>query len=92
MLLADQDQSWKEEVVAMQSWLQGPLKASCVSDGAQTGGATLEEGAAELSVPHRAVPHPSQLYGQLPKFQDGDLTLYQSNAILRHLGRSFGES
>lgn len=34
----------------------------------------------------------SQLYGQLPKFQDGDLTLYQSNAILRHLGRSLGES
>ena len=31
MLLADQDQSWKEEVVAMQTWLQGPLKASCVS-------------------------------------------------------------
>ncbi|XP_041498702.1 glutathione S-transferase P-like [Microtus oregoni] len=30
------------------------------------------------------------LYGQLPKFQDGDLTLYQSNAILRHLGRSLG--
>ncbi|XP_010836129.1 PREDICTED: glutathione S-transferase P [Bison bison bison] len=59
MLLADQGQSWKEEVVAMQSWLQGPLKASC-------------------------------LYGQLPKFQDGDLTLYQSNAILRHLGRTLG--
>ncbi|XP_068833383.1 glutathione S-transferase P [Capricornis sumatraensis] len=59
MLLADQDRSWKEEVVAMQSWLQGPLKASC-------------------------------LYGQLPKFQDGDLTLYQSNAILRHLGRTLG--
>ena len=92
MLLADQDQSWKEEVVTKESWLQGPLKASCVSDGAQTGGATLEEGAAELSVPHRAVPHPSQLYGQLPKFQDGDLTLYQSNAILRHLGRTLGES
>lgn len=34
---------------------------------------------------------PPQLYGQLPKFQDGDLTLYQSNAILRHLGRSLGE-
>ncbi|CAD7688745.1 unnamed protein product [Nyctereutes procyonoides] len=32
----------------------------------------------------------SCLYGQLPKFQDGDLTLYQSNAILRHLGRSLG--
>nr|XP_058925405.1 glutathione S-transferase P [Kogia breviceps] len=59
MLLADQGQSWKEEVVTKESWLHGPLKASC-------------------------------LYGQLPKFQDGDLILYQSNAILRHLGRSFG--
>ncbi|XP_064348131.1 glutathione S-transferase P isoform X2 [Camelus dromedarius] len=59
MLLADQGQSWKEEVVTKETWLQGPLKASC-------------------------------LYGQLPKFQDGDLTLYQSNAILRHLGRSLG--
>ncbi|XP_047603287.1 glutathione S-transferase P isoform X2 [Lutra lutra] len=59
MLLADQGQSWKEEVVTKETWLQGPLKASC-------------------------------LYGQLPKFQDGDLTLYQSNAILRHLGRTFG--
>uniref|UniRef100_A0A8C0CHF3 Glutathione S-transferase n=1 Tax=Balaenoptera musculus TaxID=9771 RepID=A0A8C0CHF3_BALMU len=57
MLLADQDQSWKEEVVTMETWPS--LKASC-------------------------------LYGQLPKFQDGDLTLYQSNAILRHLGRSLG--
>uniref|UniRef100_A0A8C3VZG1 Glutathione S-transferase n=1 Tax=Catagonus wagneri TaxID=51154 RepID=A0A8C3VZG1_9CETA len=57
MLLADQDQSWKEEVVTMETW--PPLKPSC-------------------------------LYGQLPKFQDGDLTLYQSNAILRHLGRSLG--
>ncbi|CAD7670513.1 unnamed protein product [Nyctereutes procyonoides] len=27
----------------------------------------------------------SCLYEQLPKFQDGDLTLYQSNAILQHL-------
>ncbi|XP_072826524.1 glutathione S-transferase P isoform X2 [Vicugna pacos] len=59
MLLADQGQSWKEEVVTKETWLQSPLKASC-------------------------------LYGQLPKFQDGDLTLYQSNAILRHLGRSLG--
>uniref|UniRef100_A0A673TML3 Glutathione S-transferase n=1 Tax=Suricata suricatta TaxID=37032 RepID=A0A673TML3_SURSU len=59
MLLADQGQSWKEEVVTKDTWLQGPLKASC-------------------------------LYGQLPKFQDGDFTLYQSNAILRHLGRTFG--
>ncbi|XP_060031913.1 glutathione S-transferase P [Erinaceus europaeus] len=58
-LLADQGQSWQEEVVTKDSWLQGPLKATC-------------------------------LYGQLPKFQDGDLTLYQSNAILRHLGRTLG--
>ncbi|XP_008580126.1 PREDICTED: glutathione S-transferase P [Galeopterus variegatus] len=59
MLLADQGQSWKEEVVSLETWQQGSLKASC-------------------------------LYGQLPKFQDGDLTLYQSNAILRHLGRTLG--
>lgn len=59
MLLADQGQSWKEEVVTIDVWLQGSLKSSC-------------------------------LYGQLPKFEDGDLTLYQSNAILRHLGRSLG--
>ncbi|KAJ8393305.1 hypothetical protein AAFF_G00062060 [Aldrovandia affinis] len=26
------------------------------------------------------------VFGQLPKFQDGDLVLFQSNAILRHLG------
>ncbi|XP_016041761.2 glutathione S-transferase P-like isoform X2 [Erinaceus europaeus] len=59
MLLADQGQSWQEEVVTKEAWRQGPLKATC-------------------------------LYGQLPKFQDGDLTLYQSNAILRHLGRTLG--
>ncbi|KAM4845775.1 glutathione S-transferase P-like [Thomomys bottae] len=59
MLLADQGQTWKEEVVTLEDWGQGTLKASC-------------------------------LFGQLPKFQDGDLTLYQSNAILRHLGRTLG--
>uniref|UniRef100_A0A2K5LYH0 Glutathione S-transferase P n=2 Tax=Cercopithecinae TaxID=9528 RepID=A0A2K5LYH0_CERAT len=59
MLLADQGQSWKEEVVTMETWQEGSLKASC-------------------------------LYGQLPKFQDGDLTLYQSNTFLRHLGRTLG--
>ncbi|CAH6793467.1 RGD1307603 [Phodopus roborovskii] len=48
MLLADQGQSWKEEVVSLDAWGQGTLKTSC-------------------------------LFGQLPKFQDGDLTLYQSN-------------
>nr|22GS_A Chain A, GLUTATHIONE S-TRANSFERASE P1-1 [Homo sapiens]22GS_B Chain B, GLUTATHIONE S-TRANSFERASE P1-1 [Homo sapiens] len=59
MLLADQGQSWKEEVVTVETWQEGSLKASC-------------------------------LFGQLPKFQDGDLTLYQSNTILRHLGRTLG--
>nr|WEM32060.1 glutathione S-transferase pi [Mylopharyngodon piceus] len=32
----------------------------------------------------------SCVFGQLPKFQDGDLVLYQSNAMLRHLGRKHG--
>ncbi|XP_036614876.1 glutathione S-transferase P-like [Trichosurus vulpecula] len=59
MLLADQGQDWKEDVVTMDMWMKGDLKASC-------------------------------LYGQLPKFTDGDLTLYQSNAILRYLGRKYG--
>ncbi|XP_036619049.1 glutathione S-transferase P-like [Trichosurus vulpecula] len=59
MLLADQGQDWKEDIVTMDMWMKGDLKASC-------------------------------LYGQLPKFTDGDLTLYQSNAILRYLGRKYG--
>lgn len=46
--------------------------------------------AARFSSPYREVF--SQLFGQISKFQDGELTLYQSNTILRHLGRSFGES
>ncbi|XP_066576852.1 glutathione S-transferase P [Amia ocellicauda] len=32
----------------------------------------------------------SCVFGQLPKFQDGGFTLYQSNAILRYLGRKHG--
>uniref|UniRef100_A0A6I8NB01 Glutathione S-transferase n=1 Tax=Ornithorhynchus anatinus TaxID=9258 RepID=A0A6I8NB01_ORNAN len=59
MLLADQGLPWKEEVVTIEAWMKGEVKAGC-------------------------------LYGQLPKFLDGDLTLFQSNAILRHLGRSHG--
>uniref|UniRef100_UPI00398E53D7 glutathione S-transferase P-like n=1 Tax=Pristiophorus japonicus TaxID=55135 RepID=UPI00398E53D7 len=59
MLLADQGQTWKEEVVTMDEWSKGTLKKSCV-------------------------------FGQLPKFQDGDFVLVQSNAILRHLGRKHG--
>ncbi|KAM4636643.1 glutathione S-transferase P 1-like [Discoglossus pictus] len=30
------------------------------------------------------------VFGQLPGFKDGDVTLYQSNAILRHLARKHG--
>ncbi|XP_053307171.1 glutathione S-transferase P 1-like isoform X2 [Spea bombifrons] len=32
------------------------------------------------------------VFGQLPRFQDGDFVLYQSNAILRYLGRKHGLS
>ncbi|XP_078064338.1 glutathione S-transferase P-like [Mustelus asterias] len=59
MLLSDQAQVWKEEVVSMDQWTDGALKKSC-------------------------------LFGQLPKFQDGDLVLFQSNTILRHLARKHG--
>ncbi|XP_020824069.1 glutathione S-transferase P [Phascolarctos cinereus] len=59
MLLADQGQTWKEDVVTPDTWMKGDLKATC-------------------------------LYGQLPKFTDGDLILYQSNAVLRYLGRKYG--
>ncbi|PIO23587.1 hypothetical protein AB205_0215930, partial [Aquarana catesbeiana] len=31
------------------------------------------------------------VFGQLPQFSDGDFVLYQSNAILRYLGRKFGD-
>ncbi|KAM3914070.1 glutathione S-transferase P 1-like [Leptodactylus fuscus] len=30
------------------------------------------------------------VFGQLPKFKDGDFVLYQSNSILRYLGRKYG--
>nr|ACO51859.1 Glutathione S-transferase P 1 [Aquarana catesbeiana] len=30
------------------------------------------------------------VFGQIPAFKDGDFTLYQSNAILRHLARKHG--
>nr|AEX59322.1 glutathione-S-transferase Pi [Triaenodon obesus] len=59
MLLSDQGQVWKEEVVSLEQWTEGTLKKSC-------------------------------LFGQLPKFQDGNLVLFQSNAVLRHLARKHG--
>ena len=52
MLLADQGQTWEEEVVTKEA---------------------------------------SRLYGQFPKFQDGDLTLYQSNATPGPLPRAVWE-
>nr|XP_033776865.1 glutathione S-transferase P 1-like [Geotrypetes seraphini] len=30
------------------------------------------------------------VFGQLPQFQDGDFVLFQSNTILRYLGRKYG--
>ena len=33
---------------------------------------------------------PQMQFGQLPRLQSGDLTLFQSQAILRHLGRANG--
>ncbi|XP_016430371.1 glutathione S-transferase P-like [Sinocyclocheilus rhinocerous] len=59
MMLADNGQQLKENVVSIEEWMKGDLKGSC-------------------------------LFGQLPKFEDGDLVLYQSNAMLRHLGRKHG--
>ncbi|XP_069608724.1 glutathione S-transferase P 1-like [Ranitomeya imitator] len=32
------------------------------------------------------------VFGQLPQFKDGDFVLYQSNTILRYLGRKYGIS
>uniref|UniRef100_A0A8C1ZN49 Glutathione S-transferase n=1 Tax=Cyprinus carpio TaxID=7962 RepID=A0A8C1ZN49_CYPCA len=59
MMLADNDQQLKENMVSIEEWMKGDMKGSC-------------------------------LFGQLPKFEDGDLVLYQSNAMLRHLGRKHG--
>ncbi|XP_041120530.1 glutathione S-transferase P [Polyodon spathula] len=59
MLLADQGQEWKENVIPFDIWMKGDLKATCV-------------------------------FGQLPKFEDGNFALYQSNAILRYLARAHG--
>lgn len=64
MLLADQGQSWKEEVVTKETWLQGPLKASCVSGCAQTG-AKLGWEATELSITHQALS-PCSCMGSSP--------------------------
>ncbi|XP_052471482.1 glutathione S-transferase P [Carassius gibelio] len=59
MILADNGQQLKENLVSIEEWMKGDMKGSC-------------------------------LFGQLPKFEDGDLVLYQSNAMLRHVGRKHG--
>nr|AEX57307.1 pi-class glutathione S-transferase [Gobio gobio] len=59
IMLADNGQHLKENLVTFDDWMKGDLKAGCV-------------------------------FGQLPKFQDGDLVLFQSNTMLRHLGRKHG--
>ncbi|XP_056625489.1 glutathione S-transferase P-like [Triplophysa dalaica] len=59
IMLADQNQTWKETLVTFDEWGKGDLKKTCV-------------------------------FGQLPKFEDGDLVLFQSNAMLRHVGRKHG--
>lgn len=50
MLLADQGQSWKEEVVSLDVWEQGAFKASCVSDCLPL--PRGDEGGAQPSVQH----------------------------------------
>ncbi|XP_065098362.1 glutathione S-transferase P-like [Paramisgurnus dabryanus] len=59
IMLVDQGQQWKENLVTFDDWKKGDIKKCC-------------------------------LFGQLPKFEDGDLVLFQSNAMLRHLGRKHG--
>ncbi|XP_042626621.1 glutathione S-transferase P [Cyprinus carpio] len=58
MMLADNDQQLKENMVSIEEWMKGDMKGSC-------------------------------LFGWF-NFFDGDLVLYQSNAMLRHLGRKHG--
>ncbi|XP_056625490.1 glutathione S-transferase P-like [Triplophysa dalaica] len=59
IMLADQNQTWKENALTFDEWGKGDLKKTCV-------------------------------FGQLPKFEDGDFVLFQSNAMLRHVGRKHG--
>ncbi|CAB1325568.1 unnamed protein product [Coregonus sp. 'balchen'] len=57
VILKDQGAEFDEKVVTMEMWMEGTLKASCVSN---------------------------PLFGI---FEDGDLTLYQTNAIRRHFAQ-----
>ena len=104
-MLADQGQELKEVHVSMEEWQKGDLKATCVSRPSLLPGGPITNlqgssdpvclvstpsslsGLTRVSPPLLLV----QVFGQLPKLEDGDLVLFQSNAMLRHLGRSHGE-
>lgn len=56
MLLADQGQSWKEEVVTIDTWIQGSLKSTCVSDTPGGGGRPKALGGCTgRELPHQAL-------------------------------------
>jgi len=94
-MLAGQGQTWTENLVNFDDWQKGDLKATCVSSNktfsrpALTVGTFIDD---RPSVGAYIITFFSslQVFGQLPKFEDGGLALFQSNAILRHLGRNHG--
>uniref|UniRef100_A0AB40E815 Glutathione S-transferase n=1 Tax=Esox lucius TaxID=8010 RepID=A0AB40E815_ESOLU len=53
-------------------------------------GADFDEKVVTMEMWKEGTLKASCLFGQLPMFQDGDLTLYQTNAIRRHLARKLG--
>uniref|UniRef100_G1R3T3 Glutathione S-transferase P n=1 Tax=Nomascus leucogenys TaxID=61853 RepID=G1R3T3_NOMLE len=59
MLLADQGQSWKEEVVTMETWQEGSLKASCVTPKFQNGDLTCTS-----PIPSASLGRTLGLYGK----------------------------
>ncbi|XP_035600565.1 glutathione S-transferase P-like [Oncorhynchus keta] len=53
-------------------------------------GAEFDEKVITMEMWKESTLKASCLFGQLPIFEDGDLTLYQTNAIRRHLARKLG--
>ncbi|KAJ1168313.1 hypothetical protein NDU88_000243 [Pleurodeles waltl] len=98
-LLADQGCEWKEDKFSFQDWNDGKveLKKTAVSiyeEGfgsyhASRYGESLSQGSAHCSqcIDCFFILLLFQIFGQLPMFADGDFILFQSNAILRYLGR-----
>ncbi|KAM3913196.1 glutathione S-transferase P 1-like isoform 2-T2 [Leptodactylus fuscus] len=52
-------------------------------------GATWEEEEVQMQDWKSGNLKKEAVFGQLPKFKDGDFVLYQSNSILRYLGRKY---